>query len=194
MPRKASSEKPAKIVKKLPATDYGPGVLCTTALETDFRSRRIQRRRNLLFGGFLMVDLKRLQWLILQLIYTLKQPGINKCAHGQAVKSPAFQAGVAGSTPAGCTNAAMVEWHTRQFEGLVGEISCGFKSHWQHHFIWLRSSVAKSVGLSRRRSGVRVPSQSPCGRSSIGLEHWIVAPKVADSISVVHPIGVQCNW
>ena len=24
MPRKASSEKPAKIVKKLPATDYGP--------------------------------------------------------------------------------------------------------------------------------------------------------------------------
>ena len=72
MPRKASSEKPAKIVKKLPATDYGPGVLCTTALGNRFQITQNPEKKNLLFGGFLMVDLKRLQWLILQLIYTLK--------------------------------------------------------------------------------------------------------------------------
>lgn len=53
--------------------------------------------------------------------------------------------------------------------------------------LWLHSSVAQSASLSRWRSWVRVPLQSPCGRSSVGLERLVVAQEVADSSSAVHP-------
>ena len=57
MPRKASSEKPAKIVKKLPATDYGPGVLCTKALGNRFQITQNPEKKKftlwrILDGGF----------------------------------------------------------------------------------------------------------------------------------------------
>lgn len=57
MPRKASTEKPIKIVKKLPAADYGPGVLCTTASGDKFQITQNPEKRkftlwHIVSGGF----------------------------------------------------------------------------------------------------------------------------------------------
>lgn len=45
MPRKAAIDKSAKTVKKLPAADYGPGVLCTTKSGRQFQITQNPEKR-----------------------------------------------------------------------------------------------------------------------------------------------------
>ncbi len=52
------------------------------------------------------------------------------------------------------------------------------------------SSVGQSNGLLSRGSGVRIPLGAGFygGCSSARLEHWVVAPEVAGSSPVTHPL------
>lgn len=73
MPKKDSGvtkEKTSKIVKKIPASECGIGVLCTTRSGSSTRSAKIQKRRSIRYGILWMVDMRNLRLEIRHMIYT----------------------------------------------------------------------------------------------------------------------------
>ena len=73
MPRKAASvvkEKASKVVKKLPASECGTGVLCTTMSGKQYQIIQNPEKKNIRYGVLWMTDMRKLRLGIRPMIYT----------------------------------------------------------------------------------------------------------------------------
>ena len=73
MPRKAAGvvkEKASKVVKKLPASECGSGVLCKTKSGKQYQISQNPEKKNIRYGALWMTDMRKLRLGIRPMIYT----------------------------------------------------------------------------------------------------------------------------
>jgi hypothetical protein len=86
----------------------------------------------------------------------------------------------------------VVEWQTREFEGLVVEIPCGFKSRPAHHQV-IDVSQALAVGLSTEKASAQYqPAISEIQRETSKLS-WRGAIAGDEAASRIEPCSREAS-